>query len=141
MRSEILGPVVVLVAWTLVMLLWLVWTRVPALKGAGIDPNTLVGGRPGALDGLLPDRTQWKAHNYMHLTEQPTLFYAICFVIALTGTGNGINAALAWVYVGLRIAHSLVQAMINRVRYRFLLFGASTVVLMALTLHAGMAVF
>jgi hypothetical protein len=141
MHSEILKPVVVLVAWTLVMLVWLVVTRVPALKKAGIDLNTVTGGRPGALDTVLPEQTQWKAHNYIHLVEQPTLFYAICIVIALTGTGNGPNAWIAWAYVALRIAHSLVQVTTNRVRYRFALFGLSTLALIALTLHAAMAVF
>ena len=141
MDVHILQPVVVLVAWTLVMLVWLVVTRVPALKTAGIDINTVTGGHPGTLDKVLPERTQWKAHNYMHLVEQPTLFYAVCGVIALTGTGYGANLWLAWAYVLLRIAHSLVQATTNRVRYRFALFGLSTLMLVALTLHAGMAVF
>ena len=141
MDVHILQPVVVLAAWTLVMLVWLVATRVPALKHAGIDINTVTGGHPGALDKVLPERTQWKAHNYMHLVEQPTLFYAVCGVIALTGTGYGANLWLAWAYVLLRIAHSLVQATTNRVRYRFALFGLSTLMLVALTLHAGMAVF
>ena len=73
--------------------------------------------------------------------EQPTLFYAICTVIALSGTGDGVNAAIAWVYVGLRVLHSLVQATVNKVGPRFMLFLASTVALAALTLHASMAVF
>ena len=141
MNTTMLQPVVALVAWTLVMLIWLVVTRVPALKAAGIDLSTVVGGRPGVLDTVLPERAQWKAHNYMHLVEQPTLFYAVCFVIALTGTGFALNVWLAWAYVGLRVAHSLVQALTNRVRYRFALFAASTLVLIALTLHAAMEVF
>ncbi len=73
--------------------------------------------------------------------EQPTLFYAVCTVIALSGTGSGPNAAIAWAYVGLRIAHSLVQATVNRVLPRFMLFLASTLALFALTLHAALAVF
>ncbi|MFN3433443.1 MAG: MAPEG family protein, partial [Sphingomonas sp.] len=59
----------------------------------------------------------------------------------LSGTGDGINAAIAWVYVALRVAHSLVQATTNRVLHRFMLFLASTLALAALTLHAAMAVF
>jgi len=141
MNSEILKPVVVLVAWTLVMLGWLVVKRMPALKAAGIDIGKARGGHPGALDGVVPEQVQWPAHNYIHLLEQPTLFYAVALMIALTGTGDGVNATIAWAYVALRIMHSIVQATFNRIAVRFVLFGLSTLALIALTLHAAMAVF
>jgi hypothetical protein len=141
MPSEILKPVAVLIAWSLVMLVWTVVVRLPAMKKAGIDINTAVGGKPGVLDGVVDDKAQWPAHNYNHLMEQPTIFYAAAMVIALTGIGGGINATIAWGYVALRIAHSLLQATVNIIRYRFLLFGLSTLCLVALSLHALIAVF
>lgn len=141
MHSDILRPMVVLVAWTLVMLVWAVGTRLPAMKASGIDMNQLVGTKAADADRALPREVQWKAHNYNHLTEQPTLFYAVCGVIALTGTGDGANAWIAWGYVVLRIAHSVWQATINKVSIRFALFLASTLALVSLTLHAAMAVF
>ena len=141
MHSEILRPMVVLIAWTLVMLGWMLVTRLPAMKAAGVDMGTLVGTKASDADRSLPPQAQWKAHNYNHLMEQPTLFYAVCAVLALSGTGNGVNAWIAWGYVALRIAHSLVQATSNRVRIRFLFFMLSSVMLVALTLHAAMAVF
>jgi len=140
-HSEILKPVVVLIAWSLVMLVWLVAARMPAMKKVGIDINKVVGGKPGALDGIVDDKAQWKAHNYIHLMEQPTLFYAVCLTLALVGWGNGMNAWIAWAYVALRIVHSLIQATFNKVSIRFLVFALSTLCLMALTLHAAMAVF
>ena len=141
MHSDILRPTVVLIAWTLVMLGWMLVTRLPAMKAAGVDMATLVGTKASDADRSLPPQAQWKAHNYNHLMEQPTLFYAVCAVLALSGTGNGVNAWIAWGYVGLRIAHSLVQATTNRVRPRFLLFMLSSLMLVALTLHAALAVF
>ena len=141
MQSEILNPVVVLVAWSLVMWAWMVAVRIPALKKAGIDLGKIRGSRPGQLDGVVPDKAQWPAHNYMHLMEQPTIFYAIAIVIALSGTGNGVNAWIAWGYVAIRIAHSVLQSTINKINIRFLLFLLSTLCLIALTLHAAMAVF
>ena len=140
-HSEILKPVVVLIAWSLVMLFWLVAARLPAMKKVGIDISKVVGGKPGALDGIVDDKAQWKAHNYIHLMEQPTLFYAVCLVLALAGWGNGMNAWIAWAYVALRIVHSLIQATFNKVSIRFLVFLLSTLCLVALTLHAAMAVF
>jgi hypothetical protein len=140
-NSDILQPVVALIAWTLVMLIWAIATRLPAMRGAGIDMGTLVGTTASHADRGLPAGVQWKAHNYNHLTEQPTLFYAVALVLAMIGQGDGVNAWIAWAYVGLRIVHSLWQATVNRVRVRFWLFGLSTFTLAALTLHAAMAVF
>jgi hypothetical protein len=141
MHSEILRPMVVLIAWTLVMLGWMLVTRLPAMRAAGVDMGTLVGTKASDADRSLPPQAQWKAHNYNHLMEQPTLFYAVCAVLALSGTGDGVNAWIAWAYVGLRIVHSLAQATSNRVRVRFLFFMLSSVMLAALTLHAALAVF
>jgi hypothetical protein len=141
MHSEILKPVVVLIAWTMIMLLWMLATRMPAMKASGIDLNRLVGTKAADADKGLPREVQWKAHNYNHLMEQPTLFYAVCGVIALTGTGDGVNAWIAWAYVAIRIAHSIWQARVNKVSVRFVLFLASSLALAALTLHAAMAVF
>lgn len=141
MESQIFAPVVALIAWSIVVLMWVVVTRLPALKAAGIDLSTVRGGKPGGLDGILPDPVQWKAHNYIHLMEQPTLFYAVCLTLALLGAGGGLNATLAWIYVGLRVAHSLVQGTVNIIRYRFLLFAFSTLVLTVLAVRAGLIVF
>ena len=141
MHSEILRPVVALIAWTLVMWAWMIAVRLPALKAAGVDLGKVTGGKGSDADRVLPAKAQWPSHNYNHLLEQPTIFYAVALVIALTQTGDGVNAWIAWGYVLLRIAHSIVQATFNRVSVRFALFLLSTLCLIALTLHAAMAVF
>ena len=84
-HNPLLGPIVTLVGWSLVMLIWMVVTRMPAMKAVGIDLSTRVGSKPGALDGVVDEKAQWKAHNYMHLMEQPTLFYAIVLALVLMG--------------------------------------------------------
>lgn len=145
MDSEILQPVAVLAVWSLVMWLWLYATRLPAMARAKIDGTKMVGTTGRSLrDDLVAKgevRPSWVADNYNHLMEQPTVFYAVALVIALTGTGDGLNATLAWAYVAFRIAHSLVQATVNRVIVRFSLHALGTLPLIALTLHALMAVF
>jgi hypothetical protein len=141
MSTEILKPVAVLIAWSIVMLVWAVIVRLPAMKRAGIDINTVVGGHPGALDGVVDAKAQWPAHNYNHLMEQPTLFYAVALLLAFIGMGSGLNVIIAWGYVVLRIAHSLLQATVNIIRYRFMLFALSTLCLVALSLHALIGVF
>ena len=138
---DILQPVVALLAWTMVMWVWMYATRIPAMTKAGIDAKNLVGSDGASLRAKLPDTVSWKADNYNHLHEAPTLFYAVAIVLAITGYGDGPNTLLAWAYVALRVAHSIVQATINRVMVRFALFALSSLVLMALILHAAIAVF
>jgi hypothetical protein len=142
-HAEILKPVVVLAAWTMAMWVWMYATRIPAINKLPQDstPGADVGWTGAKLEALLDPKIQWKAHNYNHLHEAPTVFYAIAITLAIIGQGEGFNATLAWVYVGLRIAHSLWQSTVNKVAVRFLLFALSSLALMALVLHAVMAVF
>jgi hypothetical protein len=135
--SPILAPVVALVAWTLVMQVWMYAARLPAMRRAGISLKGRRGTRGGALEGAIPDEANWKAHNYNHLMEQPTIFYAIALTLALLGFGGGINLYLAWGYVALRIVHSLIQATANVVLYRFVTFNLGTLCLLGLTVHAA----
>ena len=137
----ILKPMAVLAGWTMLMWLWMYITRIPAMNKAKIDAANMVGGTGKNLDGVLPDKVQWIAHNYNHLHEAPTVFYAVALALAMIGQGDGVNLAIAWAYVGLRILHSLVQATFNRVAVRFALFAMSSLALIALTLHLLMAVF
>jgi hypothetical protein len=138
-HSPILAPVVALVAWSLVMMAWMYAVRFPAMRRKGISLKGRIGSKTGSLEGVVEDQVNWKAHNYNHLMEQPTLFYAIALTLALIGFGGGWNAWIAWAYVAFRVAHSLVQATVNVVRWRFYLFILGSLCLAALTLHAAMA--
>jgi hypothetical protein len=136
MPNPLLAPAAVLVSWTLVMLFWLVARRLPAIKAAGIDLGKVPGARGVQLEGRVPDRVNWPAHNYSHLVEQPTLFYAVIAILVLAGVTGGVAVALAWGYVLVRIAHSLWQATVNVVPIRLVLFLVSTAMLIGL---AGIA--
>lgn len=136
--SPILVPVVALVAWTLVMLVWMAMARRRAFAQLGIGWGTIPRGSRGVnLDGRAPDEAQWPSHNYNHLMEQPTIFYAIALTLALMDMGGGINYWLAWGYVGLRVVHSLIQATVNIVAIRFTIFALASLCLLGLTVHAA----
>ena len=130
--SPLIAPVVALVAWSLVMLVWMAIARAPLVRGRVPD-----GARGADLEAAKPGPAHWPAHNYMHLMEQPTIFYAIALTLALLGMGSGINYWLAWGYVGLRIVHSLIQSTVNIVAYRFTVFALASFCLLGLTVHAG----
>lgn len=139
MNSPILAPVVALVLWSFVMWAWLYATRIPAIlkNKIAMDP----GMTKAELNAQLPPSVRWKADNYNHLMEQPTLFYAVAFALALAGAGGGLNLTLAWTYVGLRVVHSLVQSTINVITARFLIFMLGSLVLLALAVRAALVVF
>jgi len=137
--NPLIAPVVALVAWTLVIWLWMYATRLPAIRRARIqlDPNAPRGEQMSQL----PPQVRWKADNYSHLMEQPTIFYAIVLALAALGEHGNVAFYLAWSYVLLRIAHSLVQVLINRIEVRFALFALSTLPLFGLTWIAAQLAF
>jgi len=135
--TAILTPILALVCWTLVMWIWLYATRLPALKKAGGDLST-----PEAIEATkakVPNKVHYVADNYNHLHEQPVIFYALIFYIYLSGTSTELDIQLAWAYVGLRVVHSLHQALINNIPQRFMLFVAASLILFALAARAVMA--
>ena len=134
--TEFLTPVLALVAWTLVMWIWMYATRIPAMKAAGIDPQEAA--YPGTWVHRLRPGVRSVADNYNHLHEQPTIFYALMFFAAMTGGGDATALKLAWAYVVLRVLHSLVQATFNRVVVRFSIFALGSITLMIFTIREVM---
>jgi hypothetical protein len=136
MDKTILAPAAMLVLWTLMILLWMAAVRFPAMAKGGVDLSKARGGRGQDLEKVLPPSVNWKAHNYTHLVEQPTLFYAVVGILTLAGQSGGVNTMLAWGYVGLRIVHSLWQTLVNTIPVRATLFFLSTFCLIALAVNA-----
>lgn len=141
MSAEILKPIVVLAAWSMLMWLLMYAKRLPAMKRAGMLDTAMVGSVGADIRAKLNGRDQWPADNYNHLMEQPTIFYAVALSLAFVGAGNTLNATLAWIYVALRIVHSLVQVTVNHVPTRFALHALGTIPLMMLCAHAVVIVF
>ena len=131
LKAGLLGPVVALVAWSLAMWIWMYVTRIPAILGSRmkLDPDAPRGEQMATL----PAPVRWKADNYNHLMEQPTIFYAIVLALVLMGNTSIACLALAWAYVALRVVHSLVQALVNKIELRFMLFVLSNIPLFGLT--------
>lgn len=137
METTILAPAAVLVLWSLIMLFWMAGTRLPAAsKLAPKGTPAPTGLRGQDLDPQLPPNVAWKSHNYTHLMEQPTIFYAVVMILVLAGAASPLNTMLAWGYVGLRIVHSIWQATVNTIPVRFSLFLLSTFCLVGLAINA-----
>jgi hypothetical protein len=138
MQSSMVAPVMALVGWSLVIWVWMYVQRIPAMQRAGVKPQD--ARFPGSLD-VLPDHVRQAADNYNHLMEQPTIFYAAALAIQVAGHADGMAVHFAWVYVGVRVLHSLLQISVNLVTLRFLLFVVSTGVLAAMVVRELMRIF
>jgi len=135
--AQMLGPVIALVAWSMVMWVWMYATRIPAIYASRmkLDPNSPRGEQMS----MLPPQVRWKADNYNHLMEQPTVFYAIAIALSLLSVNTPGALIFAWAYVALRVLHSFVQVLANKIEIRFLLFVLSNIPLFALTYMAIVA--
>lgn len=140
MQGQILAPAALLVAWTIIMLFWIIPARFGAI--AKLQDKSALAAKQGVrgndLEGVIPDKANWPAHNHTHLHEQPTLFYAVVVILAIMGPG-ALDVLLAWVYFSLRVVHSLWQVLVNTVPVRFALFLLSTIALIVLAVRAVMA--
>lgn len=133
--SPILLPIIALVVWTLIVQGWMLATRIPAMTSRNIDISEAE--RTSDLAAKLPKQATWKADNYNHLMEQPTIFYATALVLAMAGSGDGLNLILAWIYVGSRVVHSIVHGTTNNVPIRFGLFGLGSLALAIMAISGG----
>jgi hypothetical protein len=139
MNVAFLKPVIALVLWTFVMWTWMYATRLPAIFAARMKLDPLAP--RGAQMNELPPRVRWKADNYNHLFEMPTIFYATALVHAGLGPAHDLDVGLAWAYVGLRVAHSIWQSTVNQIQVRFAIFTLSSLTLAALAVHAALRLF
>jgi len=134
-HQSLLLPAVGLAAWTYVMWAWMYLTRIPAIRRSGMK---LDGQIPrGEQMATLPAVVRWKADNYNHLFEQPTIFYPVVIIAALQTECTDTDVVLAWAYVVLRVVHSVFQATVNRIEVRFVLFSLSSLVLLALVVRTA----
>jgi hypothetical protein len=136
----LIAPVIALVCWTLAVMIWLGYERVRNINRLKLSPDA--GKFARDLNALMPDRAKQVSDNYMHLMEQPTLFYAVCFSLQFLGQGeHPVNIGFAWGYVTIRVLHTLVHSTFNDVRIRFFLFLLSSVFLVGLVTHAVLGMF
>jgi len=139
--SNMMTPVLALVVWTLIILVWLYLRRIPAMRKAGIDPAKIKGSESYASMPPLNPKAVWVSDNYNHLHEQPVIFYALCVYTHLVGVWDGLNVGLAWAYVAIRIVHSLIQVTTNFVPLRFAVFNLGSLVLAIIALRNVLGLF
>jgi hypothetical protein len=125
MSDPIWLPCGAMVGVTALVWLKLYFDRFAEMRAKRIAPQSLATARAAARE---LERTQ-ASDNFRNLFEVPVLFYLFCVALVLDGGSSAGFVACAWLYVGLRVIHSLIHVTYNRVAHRFLAYVASTVLL------------
>lgn len=133
--TAMLLPALALIGWTLLVLLLIPLRRFRAVARRQLTPADFRYGESARVPGevSLPNR------NYMNLLEAPVLFYALCLIATVISIADGTSLVLAWVYVGLRMLHSIVHIGYNNILHRLICFATSNIVLTVLWLRLLLA--
>lgn len=136
-QTAIFGPVIALVMLTLTVLVYTGYKRFHAGFAGRVKAGDFRYGETAnvPVDVVVTNR------NYMNLLEAPVLFYVLCLSLYVTAHVTAVTLSLAWLFVGLRLAHTAIHLAYNRILYRFGVFAASNAVLAALWLWFAAALF
>lgn len=126
--TAILLPALALMLWTLLVLVQVPIRRFAAYFAHRVQPQDFRYGESAQVptDVALPNRV------FMNLVEVPVLFYALVLMAFVTGNVDTLTLGLAWLYVALRLVHSLVYFTYNHVIHRFAVFATSNLVVLAM---------
>lgn len=124
-KTSILFPMVALATLTFAVLLLIPLQRFRAGIAGQIKYDDFKYGE----SARVPPEVSIPNRNMMNLLELPLLFYVACLTYLVIGRVDEFALAIAWLYVGLRAAHSAIHVTYNRVRHRLIAFALSNVVL------------
>jgi len=133
---NIIYPLFALAAWTFVVLLLIPFVRVRSVRRREVGPNDFKYGESPAV----PPSVSIPNRNYMNLLELPMLFYVVGMVLYVTAGTSRLAVVVAWVYVALRVIHSLIHLSYNRVIHRLSVFALSNAALVSLWVMAAVHV-
>lgn len=127
-QTAIFWPVLALIAWTFFVLVQVPIRRFRAAFAGRVVASDFACGESAnvPVDVALPNRL------FMNLVEVPALFYVVCLSCFVTANVTPVSVSLAWLYVALRIVHSIVYLTYNHVVHRFAVFATSNFVVLAL---------
>lgn len=115
MLSDILLPCAAMVGLTACVWARALNERIAEIRLRRIAPQSLAT-TPDATRTL---RNVQAVDNFSNLFELPVLFYVLCIALAATNNGTTVYVTAAWIFVVLRVVHSLIHVTYNFVLHRF----------------------
>jgi hypothetical protein len=123
-QATIFAPMGALALLTFVVLTMIPLRRFRAGFAGKIVPDDFKYGESANVppDVSIPNRA------YMNLLEMPVLFYVICLMLYVSSRVSPAFLALAWIYVALRVVHSIIHVTYNNVSHRLIPFAVSNLI-------------
>ncbi len=138
MKPELIFvPLMVLVALTFIMMLFMAYKRFSAgFAGRLARGAYKVGESPD-----VPSDVRLPGRNFVNLFEMPVLFYVLCLALYMTHNVSETPLVLAWIYVALRIVHSLIHVTYNKIMHRFFVYALSSFLLLGMWIVFAVALY
>ena len=127
--------------FSLVMLTFLVGfatglSRLVSVRRKEINPKYYV-----LMSGYTPpDYVQKLGRNFTNLLEVPILFYLLAVLVITLQLNSALMLNLAWLYVTLRLVHTVIHITYNHVIQRFTVFVLSVLTLLVMWIHLIMLI-
>lgn len=137
-QNQIFGPMLILMALTFVVWVYMYAKRIPLIRSLDLEPNQLT---PAELARRSPPSVSNPSDNLKNLFEVPVIFYALALYLHVAEIVDSVYVLAAWLFVLLRAMHSAVHCTINVVILRFFIYAISCVVLIFMLFRALMDYF
>ncbi|MDE2090809.1 MAG: MAPEG family protein [Gammaproteobacteria bacterium] len=129
MRTEsIFMPMVALVTWTFIIMLYMAYKR----WSAGFAGRLKRGEFKVGESTDVPVDVRLAGRNFSNLFEMPVLFYVLCLAVYMAHNVTESLVAMAWMYVALRVMHSLIHVTYNKILHRFSVYALSNFLLLVM---------
>lgn len=129
MKAELtFSPMLALVAWTFIIMLFMAYKRL----SAGFAGRVKFGYFTVGESDKVPDDVRLAGRNFVNLFEMPVLFYVLSIVLYVTHATTEALLVLAWIYVALRVGHSLIHVTYNKIMHRFAFYAVGNLILLAM---------
>ncbi len=127
--QAILLPLLVQVALTLYLGIWLASQRVPMIRRREVHPRDIALGQPN-----WPAHTLQVGNSFRNQFELPALFYVLTILSVITKHADLVFVILAWVFVLSRLVHAYIHTTSNRLSRRGMWYGIGALVLLIMWL-------
>jgi len=127
-QESILFPVFALAALTFSVALWMARLRFKAVKLGDLDRRYYKLNRGWEA----PEYLVKVSRNFENLLEIPVLFYVVALMVYVTKQVDCVHLAMAWMYVGTRLIHTVIHTTYNNVLHRMIPFLLGSMVLIAM---------
>ncbi len=135
--AELALPMLGMMILTLLVWLHMFVQRVSFAQGNKIDIEQFK--TPADVQALVPANASGASNNFKNLFELPVIFYAVCLYLTVTLQVDSVYTNCAWVFLGLRVLHSLIHCSYNKVAHRFGVYILSAIALWVMVVRAFLA--